>query len=52
MWLFASVPLSVCLYRAGTQKPYLGAPGKVKNEWTNLTLIALETLHGGLNLDQ
>ena len=39
MWSFVSVHLSVCLYRAGSQKPYFELLG-VKNEWKNLKFIA------------
>ena len=38
MWLFASVHLSVCLYRARAQNLILGSWG-VKSEWKNLKFI-------------
>ena len=38
MWSFASVHLSVCLYRARAQNSYLSSWG-VKSEWKNLKFI-------------
>ena len=49
MHLFASVHLSVCVYRAGAQKPYMGLL-RGKECMENSHFWYLETLGWGLNL--
>ena len=51
MHSFASVHLSVCVYSAGAQKPYMGLL-REKEGMENSHFLYLETLGLGLNLDK